>query len=42
MICHGGGVGGGGEEGRSRSAVACWTYDHWVAGSNQLRGMSHH
>ena len=30
------------ECGRSRPAVACWTSDHWVAGSNPLKGMFHH
>ena len=28
--------------GRGTPAVACWTSDHWVAGSNPLRGMFHH
>ena len=23
--------------GRGRPEVACWAYDHWVAGSNPLR-----
>ena len=26
----------------SSPEVACWTSDHWVAGSNPLRGMFHH
>ena len=28
--------------GRRSPAVACWASDHWVAGSNQLRGKFRH